>query len=67
MLDRTKLKELMEARSIEQKELAYTVGVSETAMSFFLNGLRQPKLEVAQRMAKYLGVTVDELLTEETA
>ena len=59
-----KLKQLMDSRSVTQAELADAVGVSEAAISYILRGLKQPSLAVAQRMAEFLGVTVDELLTD---
>lgn len=62
MLNYQKLKHLMESRSVTQAELAEEVGVSVAAISYFTRGLKQPKLEVAQRMAEFFGVTVDELL-----
>lgn len=64
MLNYQKLKHLMESRSVTQAELAEEVGVSEAAISYILRGLKQPSLAVAQRMAEFLGVTVDELLTD---
>ena len=64
MLNYTKLKHLRESRSVTQAELAEAVGVSPTAISYFENGLKDPKLVVAKRIAKFFGVTVDELLTE---
>ena len=64
MLNYTKLKAIMDSRSVSQAELAEAVGVSEAAVSYFLRGLKQPSLLVAQRMAEYLGTTVDELLAE---
>lgn len=54
----------MDSRSVTQAELADAVGVSEAAISYILRGLKQPSLAVAQRMAEFLGVTVDELLTD---
>jgi transcriptional regulator with XRE-family HTH domain len=44
--------------------MADAAGVSEAAMSYFVRGVRQPSLAVAKRIADKLGVTVDELLTE---
>lgn len=65
MFNHDKLKELMESRSVTQKELADVAGVSEAGMSYFVRGVKQPSLAVAKRIADKLGVTVDELLTEE--
>ena len=67
MINCPKLKQLMDSRSVTQAELADAVGVSEAAISYILRGLKQPSLAVAQRMAEFLGVTVDELLTDPEA
>ena len=64
LINYPKLKQLMDSRSVTQAELADAVGVSEAAISYILRGLKQPSLAVAQRMAEFLGVTVDELLTD---
>lgn len=64
MFNHSKLKELMESKSITQAELADVAGVSEAGMSYFVRGVKQPSLAVAKRIADKLGVTVDELLIE---
>lgn len=64
MFNHTKLKELMESKSITQAELADVACVSKAWMSYIASGRRQPSLDVAKRIADKLGVTVDELLTE---
>ena len=66
LLNYTKLKDLMESRSVTQAELAEAVGVSEAGMSYILRGLKQPSLAVAHRMAEYFRVTVDDLIAEPT-
>lgn len=66
MFDNAKLKELMESRSVTQKELADVAGVSEAGMSYFVRGVKQPSLAVAKRIADRLGVTVDDLIAEPT-
>lgn len=55
----------MDSKSITQAELADVAGVSEAGMSYFVRGVKQPSLAVAKRIADKLGVTVDELLTED--
>lgn len=57
-----KLKTLMEEKNVLQEELATAVGVSQTFISYILNGFKTPSLDVAKRIADYLGVTVDELI-----
>lgn len=65
MFNHSKLKELMESKSITQAEMADVAGVTEASMSYFVRGVKQPSLAVAKRIADKLGVTVDELLTDE--
>ena len=40
MFNHTKLKELMDSKSITQAELADVAGVSEAGMSYFVRGVR---------------------------
>lgn len=66
MLNHTKVKKLMDEKGVLQWELAYSVGISEAAMSYILRGLKQPSLVVADRIAERLGVTIDDLVSRET-
>lgn len=43
-------------------ELATMAGVSLSHISLMMRGKRQPSVEVARKLARGLGVTVDELL-----
>lgn len=63
------VKRLLDEKCISQRELADTVGVTEVAMSRYLNDGRMPKGPILYNMAKALGVSVDDLLAdpEETA
>lgn len=65
MLNYAKLKRLMDERGVLQWELADSVGISEAAMSYILRGLKQPSLAVADRIAKQLDVSVDDLISED--
>lgn len=53
---------LLKKLSLSQKELAMKVGVTESAMSYYVKGLRTPRSDVLTRMAKELGTTTDYLL-----
>ena len=53
---------LMKKHRINQKELAQRTGVTESAMSYYVNGDRTPRSDVLTRMAKTLGTTTDYLL-----
>lgn len=57
-----KVKKLMYLKRINQKDLADLCGVTEAAMSRYLNGSRQPKSETLANMATALGTTSNDLL-----
>ena len=65
MFNHERLAELIREKGIEQKELAEKVGVSDTAISFFARGLKDPSLTVLSRIARELGVPVSELIKDE--
>lgn len=65
MFDHERLAELIREKGVEQKSIAVKVGVSETMMSFLVNGLKDPSLTVLSRLARELGVPVSELIKEE--
>ena len=67
MFNHEKLREIMDSRSIEQKELVESVGGHKTTISRIVNGDLEPSLKMAGRIADYLGVKVDDLITKETA
>lgn len=64
MIDYERLAELIREKEIEQKELAEKVGVSDTAISFFVRGLKDPSLTVLSRIARVLEVPVAELIKD---
>lgn len=53
---------LMRAQGLSQKELAGVIGVTEAAMSRYLNNDREPKIEVVAKLAKVLHTTTDYLI-----
>lgn len=54
---------LLKDKHITQKDLAYSVGVTESALSRYINNEREPKLEVLANLATALDTTVDYLTT----
>lgn len=54
---------LLKKKHISQKDLAMMVGVTESALSRYINNEREPKLEVLANMATALDTTVDYLMT----
>ena len=53
---------LMNAHKLTQKELAQKIGVTESAMSYYVKGDRMPRIDVLTRMAQALHTTTDYLL-----
>lgn len=54
---------LLKKKHIAQKDLANAVGVTESALSRYINNAREPKLEVLANLATALDTTVDYLTT----
>ena len=54
---------LLKEKHIAQKDLAIEVGVTESALSRYINNEREPKLEVLANLATALDTTVDYLTT----
>lgn len=59
--------ELMKKNGYTQKELAAMVGVTESAMSRYLNNDREPKIEVIANLATALNTTSDYLISGKNA
>ncbi|MFD1440596.1 helix-turn-helix domain-containing protein [Lacticaseibacillus hegangensis] len=53
------------ALNLSQKELATMIGVTDTTMSRYINGTREPKIEVLSNLATALRTTVDELIGQQ--
>lgn len=58
-----RLLELLKAKDMTQKELAYTIGVSEVSISRYVNNAIKPRTMVLYKMAEVLGVSAEYLLT----
>ena len=54
---------LMAKEKLSQKELAIMAGVTESALSRYLNNERQPKAEILANIATALNTTSDHLIT----
>lgn len=58
------LKEILEIKDIEVKELASGTGISKNTIDNYLSGQKSiPNAENAVKIAKYLGTTVEYLVT----
>lgn len=56
-----KLQQIMKTRGLKQKQLAEMGGVSDNAISKWVNGLSCPKIETLEPLAKALGLTIGDL------
>jgi transcriptional regulator with XRE-family HTH domain len=53
--------------NLSQKELASMIGVTDTTMSRYINGTREPKIEVLSNLATVLQTSVDELIGQQVS
>lgn len=60
-----KLQELRKSRSLTQEELAEALFVSRTAVSKWESGRGYPNIDSLKEIARFFGVTVDELIRPE--
>jgi transcriptional regulator with XRE-family HTH domain len=58
----THLRELREAKGINQRELANLAGLPPAIISHLEQGRREPRLVHATKLAGVFGITVDELI-----
>lgn len=56
-----KLKYVREEKGMSQTELAYKAGVSQRHIAFIEQGVRNPSIDVAGRIARALGVSMDDI------
>lgn len=61
-----RIAKLMAEKHLTQKQLAAKVGVTESAMSYYVKGGRTPRSDVLTRIANALGTTTDYLLGSTT-
>ena len=57
-----RLAKLMALRGLTQKELAAKANITESAISYYVKGLRTPSGEILARIAETLSTTTDYLL-----
>ena len=60
-----KLKELRKAKNVSQEKFADYLGVSYQAISKWENGITSPDITLLPDIARYFGISVDELLQVE--
>ena len=59
-----KLKELRKEKGFTQKELGKAVGISEVMIGQYERGVRTPKIEMREKIANPLGVTLNYFLSD---
>ena len=57
-----KLKELRLVEDKKQREVAETLGITESAYSNYEQGIRQPSYDILKKICKYYKVSADYLL-----
>ncbi len=62
MIDTGKLKQIRKGLELTQTDVAKRCGIAEPYYSEIETGKKTPSLKIAIRLAKSLGITVDELL-----
>ncbi|MBE5801267.1 MAG: helix-turn-helix transcriptional regulator [Clostridiales bacterium] len=62
---KNRLEELRLARGMKQDELAEVMKVSRQTISSLENGRYNPSILLALRLARYFGVTVEEMFIDE--
>lgn len=62
-----RLKALMVQRNISQVELAEALGVSQATISFWIRGVKEPRLKKMDKLCEALQCTRNDLLGESTS
>ena len=62
---RNRLEELRKARGIKQEELAAALEVSRQAIGSLENGRYNPSILLAFKIARYFGLTIEEIFIYE--
>lgn len=62
---RNKIEELRRARGVRQEELARAMGVSRQTISSLENGRYNPSIMLAYKIARYFGMTIEEVFVFE--
>ena len=57
-----RLREIRKARGLTQKQLADSIGITESAIGLYENGKRKPNYEMLLRLGEVLNCSVDDLV-----
>lgn len=58
-----RIKEILKEKGITSKDLASEFGITENGLSLVINGKRQPRFELLERLAERLNVQLWQLFT----
>ena len=64
---KNRIEEIRKARGMNQEELAKALGVSRQTISSLKNGRYNPSVELAYKLSKYFGMTIEEVFIFEEA
>ena len=64
---KNRIEEIRKARGVIQEELAKALGVSRQTISSLENGRYNPSIELAYKLSKYFGMTIEEVFIFEEA
>ena len=64
---KNRIEEIRKARGVNQEELAKALGVSRQTISSLENGRYNPSIELAYKLSKYFGMTIEEVFIFEEA
>ena len=64
---KNRIEEIRKARGMNQEEMAKALGVSRQTISSLENGRYNPSVELAYKLSKYFGMTIEEVFIFEEA
>ena len=64
---KNRIEEIRKARDVNQEELAKALGVSRQTISSLENGRYNPSIELAYKLSKSFGMTIEEVFIFEEA
>lgn len=64
---KNRIEEIRKARGVNQEELAKALGVTRQTISSLENGRYNPSIELAYKLSKYFGMTIEEVFIFEEA
>lgn len=59
------LKKIREQKGLQQKQVALDIGIGTTNYNRIENGQREASVEVLDKLAKFYGITIDEIVNFE--